>query len=182
MACALVPLSSVQDCVPNEGGIVKSYVCKLADITSATVTTGVITGFTMASPGLWQEFEYDRDATANFNQVGSLNGNRFTIEQTAFLKFKGIDAAYIAAANNAKDCCDIVAIHVLSNGTRLVQGIEYLAATGAPTGSNNRNTRIVPTINTDTAANEARMEFTIAGNSNTFTQTTDLTDAAIEAL
>lgn len=182
MACALVPLSSVQDCTPNEGGIIRSYVCNLTDITGVTVALGVITNFTMASAGLWKKYEYDRDATANFNQVGSLNGNRFTIEQTAFVKFKGINAAYVKAANDAKDCCDIVVIHVLANGTRLVQGIEYQETTGAPIGSKNRSTRITPTINTDVSSNEARMELSIAGNSNTFAQTTSLTDAAIEAL
>ena len=182
MACALEALSSVHDCVPNEGGIVKSYACKLADITTVTLTSGVVSNFTMASTGLWKKYEYDKDATANFNQVGALNGNRFTIEQTAFFKFKGIDANYIDAANNAKQCCDVVIIHFLANGTKLIQGLESQAATGAPTGTNNRSTRIVPTINTDTSANEARMEFTVAGNSNTFTLTTSLSDTAIEAL
>lgn len=136
----------------------------------------------MSTTGLWKKLEFDKDATSNFNQVGSLNGNRFTIEQTAFFKFRGIDASYVAAANAAKDCCDVVLIHFLSNGTKLVQGIEAQAATGAPSGTNNRTTRIVPNLNTDTSANEARMEFTVAGNSNTFTLTTDLTDTAIEAL
>lgn len=182
MACGLVGISSVVDCTPNEGGIIKSFAAKLADITNVTLTAGVLSNFTMASTGLWEEYVYDKDATANFNQVGALNGNRFTVEGTAFMKFKGISQAYVDAANKAKDCCDVVFVHVLSNGTRLVQGLEYLTATGAPQGSINRSTRIVPTINTDTSANEARMEYTVAGNSNTFTMTTSLSDSAILAL
>lgn len=182
MACALVGINSITDCSPNEGGIIKSFATNLANITTVTLTTGVISNFTMTSTGLWEEYVYDKDQTANFNQVGSLNNNRFSVEQTAFMKFKGITQAYVDAANKAKDCCDTVWIHVLSNGTRLVQGFEYLTATGAPTATINRSTRIVPTVNTDTSANEARMEYTVAGNSNTFTNTTSLSDAAILAL
>lgn len=182
MACEVVGIGAVGDCVPNEGGIIKSFATKLSNITTVTLTTGVISNFTMTSTGLWEEFIYDLDATANFNQVGSINNNRFSVEQTAFLKFKGISQAYIAAANSAKDCCDTVWIHVLSNGVRLVQGFEFLTVTGSPQRTINRETRIVPTINTDTSANEARTEYTIAGNANTFTNTTTLTDAAILAL
>lgn len=182
MACDLVGVGTVGDCIPNEGGIIKSFATKLSNITTVTLTTGVISNFTMTSTGLWEEYLYDRDATANFNQVGSINNNRFSVEQTAFMKFKGISQAYIAAANSAKDCCNTVWIHVLANGTRLVQGFEHLLVTGAPEGTINRETRISPTINTDTSANEARMEYTVAGNSNSFTNTTTLSDAAILAL
>lgn len=182
MTCDLVGIGSIGDCTPNEGGIVKSFATKLSNITNVTLTAGVVTNFTMSATGLWEEYIYDKDATANFNQVGSLNGNRFSVEQTAFLKFKGISQAYIDAANKASICCDTVWIHVLSNGVRLIQGLENLEATGAPEGTKNRQTRIVPTVNTDTSANESRVEYTIAGNSNTFTNTTSLTDLAILAL
>lgn len=182
MACELVGVGSVGDCVPNEGGIKKSLATKLSNITNVTLTSGVISNFTMSSTGLWEEYIYDLDATANFNQVGSLNNNRFSVEQTAFMKFKGISQAYIAAANSAKDCCDTVWVHFLTNGATLVQGFEYLTATGAPERTANRQTRITPTINTDTSANESRMEYTVAGNSNSFTNTTSMTAAAILAL
>lgn len=182
MACGLVGINSVTDCVPNFGGIVKSFAAKLADITGVTITSGVISNFTMASTGLWEEYVYDADGTANYNQTGALNNNRFQNEQVAFMKFKGINAAYVDAANKAKDCCDVVFIHVLANGTRLVQGIEALAATGAPDRTFNRSTRIIPNINTDTTQNEARMEFTVSGNANSFSLTTSLTDSAINAL
>ena len=182
MACGLVGINSVTDCSPNYGGIVRSFGVKLSDITSVTITSGVISNFTMASTGLWEEYVYDGDGTANFNQTGAVANNRFSVEQVAFMKFKGITAAYVAAANQAKDCCDVVFVHVLANGTRLVQGIEALAATGAPERTANRNTRIIPNLNTDTTQNEARMEYSITGNANSFTLTTSLSDAAILAL
>lgn len=182
MACDVVGINSVTDCTPNEGGITRSIVTKLSNISGVTITSGVISNFTMISTGLWEDWVYDGDGTANYNQPGTLNGNRFSVEQTSFMKFKGISAAYVDAANKAKDCCDIVLVHFLSNGTKLVQGIEALTATGAPERTRNRPTRIVPTLNTDTSANEARMEYTVAGNSNSFSLTTSLTDTALLAL
>lgn len=181
MACTLIGINTITDC-ENYGGIVKSFGCKLSDITSVTIAAEEITNFTMAAPGAWKEYLYDADGTANYNQVGAINNNRFSCEQTSFIKFKGITAAYIAAANAAKDCCDVVFIHVLASGTRVVQGIEALTATGAPKRTTNRSTRIIPTINTDTTQNEARMEYVIAGNSNSFSMPTTLTDSEILAL
>lgn len=182
MACGITAISSSTDCAANQGGIIYSFACKFSDITSVTVTSNVISGLTMASTGLWKRFDYDLNNTANFNQVGALNGNRFTIEQTSFMSFRGITAAYILAANTASECCDTVWIHFLANGLAIVQGIEFLAASGAPDKSANRSTRIVPTVNTDVALNEARVEYTVAGSSNTFGQTTSLNAAAIAAL
>ena len=182
MACDIVGVGTIGDCIPNTGGIIKSLATKLSNITNVTLTTGVISNFTMSSTGLWEEFLYDLDATANFNQVGALNNNVFSVEQTAFMKFKGISQAYVAAANAAKDCCDTVWIHYLANGATLVQGFEYLSATGAPQRTINRQTRIVPTINTDVSTGEARMEYTVSGNANSFTNTTSMTAAAVLAL
>lgn len=182
MPCALVGINSVVDCSPNYGGIVKSFGCKLADITSVTLTAGVATSFTMASVGLWKTYIYDADGTARFDQEGTITNNRFNCEQTAFMKFKGITAAYISAANNAKDCCDVVFVHVLANGTRVIQGIESLTVTGPPDRTFNRSTRIKPSLRSDTTQNESRMEFVVDGNSNSFSLPTTITDAAIAAL
>lgn len=182
MACALTGLSSSTDCAANQGGVNFSFACKFADITSVTVTSGVVSGLTMTTPGLLKRFDCDINNTSNYAQVGSLNGNRFTIEQTTFMQFRGISAAYIAAANTASECCDTVWFHFLANGLTVVQGIEFLAATGAPLKSAVRSTRVVPTITSDVSQNEARVEYTVAGSSNTFSQSTSLTAAALAAL
>ena len=182
MACELVAMGSIGTCVPNNGGIVKSFATNLASITTATITAGVVSNFTMSGIGLWKEYTYDLDGTANFNQVGALANNRSTIEQTSFMKFKGISQAYVDAANKSKDCCNVVFIHVLANGTRLIQGFEYLTLTGTPQRTANRETRIVPSINTEVAANEAKVEYSATGNANTFGNTTTLSDVAILAL
>jgi len=181
--CALVGIGTVGTCPSNQGGIVRSFGCKLSDITSITLTSGVVSAITTgAVAAIFAQYNYDRDATANFNSTGSLNANRVSYEQTAFLKFGGVTDASILAAENADACCETFWIHVMANGTRIVQGIERLAATGAPEGTYNRATRIISTVNTDTTANENRIEFTISGNSNTHPMTTDMTDAEILAV
>lgn len=182
MACGLTGLSSSTDCTANQGGILYSFACKFSDITSVTVTSGVISGLTMSTTGLLKRYDCDINNTANYEQTGSLNGNRFSIEQKTLLQFRGISAAYIAAANTAAECCDTVWFHFGANGTTHVQGIEYQAATGAPTKTANRTTRIVPKITTDVSQNEARVEYEIGGNSNTFSQHCSLTASALAAL
>ena len=71
MACSITALSSVGTCNNDGGGIARSCMCKLADITAVTLTSGIITNFTMASTGLWKQLTYDKDDTAYFNQVGA---------------------------------------------------------------------------------------------------------------
>lgn len=183
MACAIVAIGSAGECPDADGGILYSYVCKKADITAVTATANVITTFTMASTGLWFKWEYANDNTALFNQVGTRAGNRRSYEQTGFLKFPGFTEAQVLAADNAADCCALVAIHILTNGKRVVQGIELdAAATGGFTGTKILNTRVTPSQLSDTSENEARLEMTINGTSKRMAPFTDLTDAEIEAL
>jgi len=183
MACELVAIDSAASCEFLEGGILYSYAVDLAEVTGVTLTTGVITNFTMAAPGAWVRYDYDQDGTANYNQTGSKNGNLINIEQAAFLKFKGFNAAYVDAANKAIQCCNVLVIHVLSNGTRVVQGLELSA--GAASGfvkTKGSETRIVPNMATGTTQEESRLEYNILGTARSVSITTDLTDAEIEAL
>lgn len=182
MACEIVNIGTVGDCIAAEGGLSHSYVTKLSNITAVTVAAGVITGFTMASTGAWKKWSYDTDGTSSYAQPGALNNNVFSTNQEAFVKVKGIDAASVDAANKVKQCCDVVAIHVMNNGTRLVQGLEYMEASGAPIKTKKGNTRVVPSVLTDTSANESRSEYRIQGVASSFSNTTTLTDTAIAAL
>lgn len=180
--CEITDQDNSATCEDNSGGVVKSLVAKLADITGVTITAGVITGLTMASTGLWKEWKYDRDNTARYDQPGTNQNGRFSTEQTHFCKFKGVSAASIDAANKVRHCCDVVAIHIWANGLKTVQGLEMMAATGAPVPTANRNTRVTPSVLSDVSANENRTEYTIAGNANSFSMTTSMTDTAILAL
>lgn len=183
MACAVEPLDSGQDCGLIEGGILYSYVTPLENITAITKDgNDQITGFTMASTGLWELWEYDADNTALYEQPGTRNVNRITYAQRAFLKFKGITNTYRSAAQKASECCNMVLIHRLSTGAAVVQGLENSSVTAGFTKTRVLETRIIPTLTTDTGQNEPRLELSAEGTANTISLFTTLTDAAIEAL
>ena len=181
MACGLDDITIAANCEVN-GGIIKSVGCKFTDITTVTLTSGVVSNFTMASTGLWKEYGYSLDATARFGTPGTRNGNRLTYEQTAFMKFPSVTEALLLASDNAAQCCDVVFVHFLANGTKIVQGLERIAATGSPVRTTNQSTRIVPNADTGVATEESRTEWTIQGNANTLPMTTSLTEAALLAL
>ncbi|MGL4640874.1 MAG: hypothetical protein ACRCVX_14215 [Shewanella sp.] len=136
----------------------------------------------MAAPGAWKRHDYSADNTANYGQVGTTNDGRTTIEQTAFFRFKGYSKAYIEAANNAAEQCDVVFIHFLANGLKVVQGLEAQTVSGPPEKSAVRETKITPSLLSEVSQASSRMEYTVAGNSNTFSLSTTLTDALITAL
>ena len=182
MACTISTISSIAGCAGDEGGIERSFFCNFTDIAAVTLTSGVISNFTMTATDQWKQYTYDQDDTAYFNQTGGRTNGRFSATQVAFMKFKGLSAAYITAANAAKDCCAVVAIHVFANGTRLVQGIEIDSNAVGGFKVSRIETRITPTLNSDTGANQSRMEFLIEGSTNDFSVTTDLTDSEILAL
>lgn len=184
MACSVAALSSVGTCNNDGGGIARSFMCKLADITAVTLTSGVISNFTMASTGLWKALAYDKDDTAYFNQVGAraAAGAPYIATQTAFLKFKGISSTYVTTSNAMKDCCNVVVIHVLNNGERLVQGIELDSTAVGGFVSSKTDTRVIPSLMSDTGANQARLELLVEGTTFNLSPVTDLTDSEILAL
>jgi len=170
-------------CDQVDGGISHSYYVDRDFITGVTATGNLITAMTMSTPGKWARLDYDRDQTSFYNQVGARNGKRISYTQTAFLKFAGYTQLYASTADLAKSACKLVFIHVMTNGARVIQGLELDAtAVGGIDGSKIQDTRVVPTLNTDTSANEARLEFNIEGQSKSLSPFTDLTDTEIEAL
>ena len=184
MACEIVDLTgnSITGC-DTTGGLLASYVCELADITAITVTADVITGFTMAATGKWKRWDYDGDNTARYDQTTNRAGKKRTYAQAFFGKFGGFDAPKILAFQNATCTCDLVAVHILNNGVRLVQGIEVSAsATGGFTRSSILQTLLQADVLSDTSQNESRVEAQLVGEANKLSYTTDLTDAELEAL
>lgn len=185
MACALTALNSTTNCPDNTGGLQYSYVAKLSDITAITNTANLITAFTMASTGLWKKLQYDKNDTSYFNQPGArLNDiGALSYQQEALLQFGGFNAAADLITDAAAECCQLVFIHVLTNGQFAVQGLEVdAAATGGFTGTKLRDTKITPTQNSNTAAEEAFLQFLVRGTSKHLAPFTDLTAAEIEAL
>jgi hypothetical protein len=185
MACALVALNSTTACPDNTGGLDYSYVCKLEDIEAITVTSGIVSALTMATTGLFKKLQYDKNDTSRFDQVGERTNEtgamRYNSE--AFLQFGGMSSTYKTWADGAADCCALVFIHFLTSGVSVIQGIEIdSAATGGFTGTKIRDTKIVPSQMSGTAAEEARLEVLVRGRSKKLAPFTDLTATEIEAL
>ena len=185
MACALVALNSNTGCPNNEGGLQYSYVAKLSDITAVTVSSGVISNFTMSTTGLWKRLDYDKNETSRFDQPGERTNDIGALKYNAeaFLSFGGMTSTYKAWADDASDCCQLVFIHVLTSGLRVVQGIEIdSSASGGFTGTKVRDTKITPSQMSGTAAEEARLEVLVRGRSKQLAPFTSLSDTAIAAL
>ncbi len=185
MACALTALNSTTGCPDNTGGIQYSYYTLIENIASVTATDNLITAITMSGATDWEKLEYDKNETSYFNQPGERVNDIGALRypQEALLQFGGFNAAYALAADSTSDCCKLVFIHVLTNGQRVVQGIELdAAATGGFTGTKIRDTKVTPTMNSNTAAEEAFLQYLVRGTSKKLAPFTDLTDAEIEAL
>jgi len=185
MACALVALDSTSGCPDNEGGLQHSYVCKLSDITAITVTSGVISAITMSTTGLIKKLVYDKNETSYFNQVGERTNDTGALKYSAeaLMSFGGMSSTYKSFADDMGDCCKLVFFHVLQNGSIVVQGIEIdTGATGNFTGTKVRDTKITPTQNSGTSAEEAALQIIVRGRSKKMAPFTSLTQAAIEAL
>lgn len=185
MACALVALDSTSGCPDNEGGLQHSYVCKLSDITAVTVTSGVISAVTMSTTGLFKKLVYDKNETSYFNQVGERTNETGALKYAAeaLLTFGGMSSTYKSFADDMGDCCKLVFFHVLTNGAIVIQGIEIdTGASGNFTGTKVRDTKVVPSQQGGTAAEEARLEILVRGRSKKLAPFTSLTQAAIEAL
>jgi hypothetical protein len=185
MACAITALNSTTGCPDNEGGLQYSYACKLSDISAITVTSGVISGLTMTATGLFKKLVYDKDETSFFNQTGERTNETGALKYTqeAFIKFGGMSSAYKTWADDLSDCCNLVFIHVLTSGARVIQGIEIdAAAVGGFTGTKVRDNKVTPSQFSGTAAEEARLEVAIRARAKRLAPFTSLTDTAIEAL
>lgn len=183
MPCDVVALNSASACTPSEGGIQYSYYVSAEYITAITVASGVISAITMSSTGKWKKLVPDADRTSSFNQTGERTNNRLRYVQALFLKFAGLSSVLKSTSDTAAACCQLVFIHVMTNGARIVQGIEIdSAATGGFTVNKLQPAKLTPSAISDTAENEARHEWNVEGITKLLAPYTSLTDTAIEAL
>ncbi|MCB0581399.1 MAG: hypothetical protein KDD10_19070 [Phaeodactylibacter sp.] len=177
----IVDIASTSGC-DAVGGVYLAYATDASNITAVTVTSGVITGFTMAGVGQWGKLEFDdENNVAFFNETGELVGNTVRMNGEGLMQFSGISQAKITAANQAKACCSVVVIWFQNDGLKRVQGIDVAPddswSFSTPTGP-----RIVPNLNSDTGENEAIMQYNVPHQGKYGSPTTSLDGAAIEAL
>lgn len=179
MACGVTAINQVSDptACGGVGGITKSWGIPCSDISDITIGddgngNSEISAITLASTKAFAKLVPDDDKTAFFNQEGTRDGKKLTIEQNAFLKFNTVNEAKIQAANDAAECCCTVWIHEFTNGIRLMQGVDETASgwdftTVTPL--------VTPNVLSDTAENEDRVEYNISSESRKYALPVDNT-------
>lgn len=180
----IVALSnSLADC-NAAGGTIRSWIVEAKYVSAVAVTSDVITGFTMSTTGKWKRWDHALDGTSKYTQTVNRSGNRRTMAQSMNCRFNSIDAATNKAAADAMLTCDIIAIHVLPNGVRLVQGLELdPGATGLfILNAGGERTLLQPSVDTDVATAESSISFVIQGIANNVSPNTTITDVALAAL
>ena len=98
MACSQTLAGIARDCSANMGGIKTVYIANKADVTSLTVTSGVVTAITMAShgtPPVTETFKeyYIRRNTGSLSsayQVNNEAGTKF-VQSTLAMTFVRLD-------------------------------------------------------------------------------------------
>lgn len=174
-----IPKSSGCDFV---GGVFKAYATESANITAVAVTSGEITGFTMATPAQWGKLEFDdQENIAFFNENSERSGNVVRVNGTGLMSFVGLTSAKIVAANKAKACCGLVIIWFHYDGTVRVQGIDVDPSDDSWSFSN-QLPRIIPNALSGTGAEESRLEYNVTHQGAQLSSITTLDDTAIEAL
>lgn len=182
IACSILALDN-SDCAASDGGIYQSYFVEATKVTDVTFSVdGEVTNFTMSTPGQWKKIVYDDDDTANYNQVGQRTGNKHTYQQTAFMKFAGMNNDKRKVAEGLTPCCQgVIAVHFLNNGEKVVQGIENISSLQDWKLAKKRAKATV-NANTDTGAGEDRFEFSLISEAKTSSPFTTLEADDIEAL
>lgn len=129
-ACGLLTMEgSSDDCADISSGVKESHVTdsKDLDLENATIDDD---GNIIDIPWLTEDTPYvalipDKDDTAFFNQETVMDDvGKKTITGTASYSFSGLNLAKVHAAEAIKQCCSLVAVHLLNNGLILIQGIK----------------------------------------------------------
>ncbi len=177
----IVAIAANSSTCENTGGCSHAYAVEASNVVSVTVASGVITGFTLATSEDFSKLAFDdQENVAFFNEEPNLVGSDIQMNGSSLMQFNGISQAKITAANKAKACCGVVVIWVHYSGVRRVQGIDV-----APDDSwefSKDRARISPTLNSGTGTETEVMQYAIAHTGRYASATTDLDDAAIEAI
>lgn len=185
MACTLAALNT-GTCSNSSGGALYAYATSAEYISAITVTSGIITGITMTTTDKWWKLTPNKNQTCRYDETGerpSEFSTRLTYACEGFAYFAGKNNAAKLVADAYGSCCQLVVIWVLGNGERVVQGIEIDAsAAGGFVTSKEAACRCTPSLLSDTAANEARLELLFNSRNSLASPYTDLTDTEIEAL
>ena len=93
MPCSQTLAGIARDCATNMGGIKTVYIANTADVDSVTVTSDVVTAFTMASNKKFYKYAFapgTSSLTSNW-QVNAENGTKF-VESDLLMVFNRMDS------------------------------------------------------------------------------------------
>lgn len=178
----LIPLTADDTCVAADGGIYESLLVDCNEITDVVFdVNNQVSNFVMATVGAWEQYIYDDDDSAFYNQTGARTNRKVTVTGQASIKYSGLTNTLVTFSNNILECCCIVAVHFLNSGIALVQGIQYdpVADTWRFT---KQKAKVTPTLNTNTGADEDNAVFLIDHVGSKFSPATTLSSADIQAL
>ena len=94
MACSQTLAGIARDCASNMGGIKTVYIANAADVSSVTVTSGVVTAITMAASKKFYKYAFTPNTsslTSNW-QVNAENGTKY-VDSDLVLVFNRMDSA-----------------------------------------------------------------------------------------
>ena len=183
-------VGACQDCA-CQGGLVKTFIIRWCLITDITIddATRTITGFTTAVPGgQVTEYIHDNDNdTSFFNQTGERVNNRcHQFVQESLGEYYCYNQDANEEANSLSKLDPVVAIHVLENGVKLVQGVDiYEDPANAGTYLFKRSKKPALTIMdvlSGTGAEVALVRIKVNSTANCASAVTDMTEAAILAI
>lgn len=163
MACSQTLAGIAQDCSKNMGGIKSVYIANAADVSSVTVTSGVVTAITMASSKKFYKYAFapfTSSFTSNWN-VSPENGTKY-VETDLTMVFNKMDATkrleIVALAQT-----EMVVIVEDNNGTMWYlgydEGVRLITGSDGQTGTN-RSDRNGYTVVLQDISGELPMTFT----------------------
>jgi len=183
MACVPVALDTSL-CINANGGAEYAYACSFDNITAVTVTAGEISALTLTAPLV--KLVPNKNQTCRFDETGERPNEfstKFQYNQEGFAFFAGKSHAMKLVADAYSQCCQLVVFWVLNTGSIAIQGIEVDAGTALGiTSTKEGDCRCTPSLPSDTAANEARLELLFNSKARLAAPYTTLTPAALEAL
>lgn len=156
----------------SDSGVAESYIAKCMDLSFDLATFDIdgnlldIPWATISNP--YTHVVPSNDESAYYNQ--KYDDVNDIVIQEGYFRIVGLNATNVSAAGLYKDGCCFVAIHVLQNGTAIIQGVEkvfydeefHLVPSGGKTTAKSVN------VNTNSGEVPARLDFVLSSYSEHF--------------
>ena len=126
---------SLATCPDGSPGIANIYYCQKSDISAVTVTSGDITGFTMATGKIFYEIQTD-DQVSTFVEESADIRYASKITQTLTAQIPGLSSTIQQQLLSIKNCCELVLVLKFNSGVYKVMGYDVDYANDTATYKN----------------------------------------------